>query len=69
MPETADPEPAEPEPTRHVRNATPLSDEEFSSRAEQYLEEVVARVEELQEGREDVEVDHAVSHVAGRGKN
>lgn len=60
MPETEDPAPAEPAPTHHVSEPTPIEDEEYHERADEYLDEVVARVEELAESRDDVDVEYAV---------
>jgi len=60
MPETDSPAPKDSEPTHHIRDPTPVNDEEYHMHADQYLEAVVARMEELQEGREDVDVENAV---------
>lgn len=61
MPHTEDPQPKEPEPTYHVSEPTPVEDEDYHKYADEYLDRIVARVEELQEGREDVDVEYSVS--------
>ncbi|GAB7350194.1 hypothetical protein MBLNU459_g0855t2 [Dothideomycetes sp. NU459] len=58
-PDSEDPQPKESQPIEHVREPTPLEDEEYHERAEQYLDEIVARVEELQENKEDLELDYS----------
>jgi len=60
MPETEDPAPKTSEPIHHISDPTPVSEEEYHMHADQYLDAVVAKVEELQEGREDVDVENAV---------
>lgn len=61
MPDSEEPKPKAPEPTYHVSEPTPIEDDEFHTHADEYLERVVARVEELQESREDVDVEYSVS--------
>lgn len=60
-PDQEDPAPKESQPTEHLQDPTPLEDEEYHERAELYLEEIVSRVEELQESKEDLELDYSVS--------
>ncbi|KAF4552783.1 Frataxin-like domain containing protein [Elsinoe fawcettii] len=59
MPEHEDPPPSKPEPTYHVQNPTPLSDEEYATLSEQFMEQIVSKVEEVQEEREDVDVEYS----------
>lgn len=61
MPHTENPEPKESEPVLVNAAPSPLETEEFHELADHYLEEVLAKVEEIQEGREDIEVDYSVS--------
>lgn len=63
MPETEDPAPKESEPHQETTQPTPLSDEAYHEHADQYLDVVVARAEELQEGREDIDVEYSVSRL------
>ena len=60
FPETDDPEPKESEPLHEVNAPTQLEEGEFHERADQYLEEIVARTEELQESKEDIDLEFAV---------
>lgn len=62
-PDSEEPAPKESQPmeTEQVKEPTPLEDDEYHERSEQYLEEIVSRVEELQEGKEDLELDYSVN--------
>jgi len=60
MPDTSDPAPAESEETHDVTDPTPLPDEEYHERADAFLEQVVNKMEEIQEGREDIDVEFSV---------
>lgn len=60
MPDTSEPEPKESEPTHEAQNPTPLADEEYHEHADAFLEQVVNKMEEIQEGRDDVDVEFAV---------
>ena len=60
MPDTSDPQPAESEESHEIQDPTPLPDEEYHMRADGFLEQVVNKMEELQEGREDIDVEFAV---------
>lgn len=59
MPESENPPPKESEP--HVINhaPTPLEEETYHTLADGYLDRVVARMEEVAEGREDVDVEYS----------
>jgi len=60
MPDTSDPKPVESEESHEIQDPTPLPDEEYHMRADGFLEQVVNKMEELQEGREDIDVEFAV---------
>lgn len=66
MPDHEDPPPKESEPTHHISEPTPLSEQEYHEHADRYIDQVIARLEEIQESREDVEVEHAVSNIVGQ---
>ncbi|KAK4977416.1 Mitochondrial matrix iron chaperone [Elasticomyces elasticus] len=59
MPDSEDPEPREAEPHHDVNAATPLSAEEFHERADLCLQEIMDKMEALQEGKDDLELDFA----------
>ena len=61
MPDTEDPVPKETESHQEHLEPTPLEDDEFHEHADRYLEEVVSKVEEVGESREDVDVEYSVS--------
>lgn len=61
MPHSENPEPRESESEKPNMQASPLEDEEFHQLADEYLDEVVARIEELQESREELDLDYSVS--------
>jgi frataxin len=61
MPDSADPAPKESEANEHVTSPTNLSYEEYHQRADEYLGLLMNRLEQQQEGRQDLEVDYAVS--------
>lgn len=53
-------------PPQHDEGATPyaaaeITDDEFHTLADEFLEKLHDRCEEIQEGREDVEVEYSVS--------
>lgn len=63
MPDTEDPKP--PEPVEVVEDApaqqpTQINDDEYHMHADQYIEAVHEKAEEIQEDREDVEVEYSV---------
>ncbi|TKA74761.1 hypothetical protein B0A55_03855 [Friedmanniomyces simplex] len=59
MPHTEEPEAPDLEPHHEAGAHADLSDEEYHLHADRYMETLHEKAEELQEGREDVEVDHA----------
>ena len=60
MPDTDDPKPRSAEPTHHISEPTPVEEDEFHEHADRYLDQVAAKVEELQDGREDVDFEFSV---------
>lgn len=60
-PDSEEPAPKEAEPMQEHTEPTPLEEDEYHERAEQYLQEIVSRVEEVQESKGEVEVDYSVS--------
>lgn len=61
MPETADPAPRTVEPENTASAPTEITTEEFHEAADVYIDQLVATLEELQEAREDVDVEYSVS--------
>ncbi|TKA70331.1 hypothetical protein B0A49_04023 [Cryomyces minteri] len=59
MPDAEDPAPQPDKPSELSTQAAAISDEEYHERADAYMEEIVARMEELQEGREDLDVEYS----------
>ncbi|PSK60325.1 iron donor protein CyaY [Elsinoe australis] len=59
MPEHEDPPAPKPEPTYHVSDPTPLSEEAYATLSEQLMEQILTKVEEVQEEREDVDVEYS----------
>jgi frataxin len=61
MPDSADPTPPEPEAHQVVaKEPTDISYEEYHQHADAYLHDLVDRLEQEQEKRQDVEVDYSV---------
>ena len=54
-------------PGSHITQPTEVSDDEYHARADEYLEAVHEKAEQLQEGREDVDVEFSVRFDAARG--
>jgi frataxin len=62
MPDTEDPKPPAPKETEAPpAQPTELSDEEYQHVAEEYMERIHEKAEQIQETREDVEVEYSVS--------
>lgn len=61
MPETDSPTPRAVEPESHATAPTEITIEEFHEAADTYIDQLVATLEELQEAREDVDVEYSVS--------
>ena len=60
MPDSEDPQPPSRVEENRVLHPTQLEDEEYQMRADEYMDAVHEKAEEMQEGREDVEVEYAV---------
>ena len=60
MPDSEDPQP----PTRveeiRATQPTEIDDEEYHSRADEYMDAINEKAEQMQEAREDVEVEYSV---------
>jgi frataxin len=64
LPDTDEPKLKEREPLHKVDEPTPIEIEEYHERADQYLEELVSRAEELAEEKEGIDVEYSVSIAA-----
>lgn len=65
MPETESPQPPKRvEEERAVLQPTEIDMDEYHTRADDYMDAVNEKAEAIQEGREDVEVEFAVSYPA-----
>lgn len=60
QPDQEDPAPVESEAIHIIKDATPISDEEFHEQAEKLLEEICQKMEEMQESRDDVDAEYSV---------
>jgi len=58
-PETEDPQPKEVEDHDQIKVPTEISNEEYHELSEKYMDHMVEKLEELQEAREDVEVEYS----------
>ena len=61
MPDTHDPQPPQNEPEEHIKQATEVSEEDYHEHADQYMERIHEKAEQMQESREDIEVEYSVS--------
>lgn len=62
MPDTEDPQPPkEPAPEKQAQQPAEISDDTYHELADEYMDTIHEKAELLQEGREDVEVEYAVS--------
>jgi frataxin len=61
MPDTDNPSPPKVEEVATTLTAAEITDEEFHTLSDAFLEKVHEKAEQVQEGREDVEVDYSVS--------
>ncbi|KAF2093243.1 Frataxin [Rhizodiscina lignyota] len=59
MPDTSDPQPKESEPHEQDVQPADITYEEFHSLADAYLEELLQRVEKMQEGNEGIDVEYS----------
>lgn len=60
MPDAEEPQPPARVEESRASEPTPLEDEEYNTRADEYMDIVHEKAEEIQEGREDVEVEYSV---------
>lgn len=61
MPDTHDPQPPNNESEQHATPAAAqMSEVDYNEHADRYMDALHEKAEELQEGREDVEVEYAV---------
>ena len=60
QPDQEEPAPKESEDIHTLRDPTPISDEEYNEHAEKLLEEICAKIEEMQESRDDVDAEYSV---------
>jgi len=60
MPHSEDPEPPNAEAHEDASKAADMSEDEFHEHADRYLEALVAKVEEMQESKEDLDIEYAV---------
>ena len=60
MPDTENPSTPKRESTTANLVPTEVTDEEFHAHADEFMEKVHEKAEQIQEGREDVEVEYAV---------
>lgn len=60
QPDQEEPKPVEAEDNHDISEPTPISDAEFHERAELLLEEIVQKMEEMQESRDDVDAEYSV---------
>lgn len=61
MPDTENPSTPQRESSTANLTAAELSDDDFHTLSDEFLEKVHEKAEQIQEGREDVEVEYAVS--------
>ena len=61
MPDTPDPKPPHNAAEDNAHQSTAISDEEYTERADEYMNAIHEKAEQLQETREDVEVEYSVS--------
>jgi frataxin len=61
MPDTENPSTPVREPLATTLTPAEISDEDFHTLADAFMEKVHEKAEQVQEGREDVEVDYSVS--------
>jgi frataxin len=65
MPDTDNPSPPKLDEVATTLTAAEITDEEFHTLSDAFLEKVHEKAEQVQEGREDVEVDYSVSLSSG----
>ena len=60
MPESEDPQPPSRVEESRVLQPTQIDDEEYQTHADAYMDAVYEKAEQIQEAREDVEVEYSV---------
>lgn len=60
QPDQEEPKPVEAEDNHDISEPTPIDDAEYHERAELLLEEIVQKMEEMQESRDDVDAEYSV---------
>lgn len=60
MPDAEVPAPKESQPNEQATAPTDISIEEYHQHADKYLDALVQKVEEMQETRQDIELDYSV---------
>ena len=62
MPDSSDPQPPNRvEETRAIAQATELDNDEYHTRADEWMDAIHEKAEAMQEARDDVEVEYSVS--------
>ena len=62
MPDSAEPSPSNPEPDAHkVTTPTEISDDEYHELADKYMDHLCEKAEQMQETKEEVDVEFSVS--------
>lgn len=64
MPDAEHPEPPKEDAATSTRTATSLTDDEYHTHADEYMEKINERAEELAEQRDDVDVEYSVSETS-----
>jgi len=59
-PETENPQPTEPEASGSSAAPAPLTDQQYNEISDDYMNAIVEKLEQLQEEREDVDVEYSV---------
>ena len=63
MPDSEDPQPPNRVEEHRMTQPTEIDEEEYHTHADQWMDAIHERAEEMQEEREDVEVEYSVRHV------
>ena len=61
MPDTPDPQPPETEDIHKAAHPAEVTEDEYHQKADEYMDAVFEKAEQIQEARSDVEVDYSVS--------
>lgn len=63
LPDVENPKPKESEPSERPTVPTDITTEEFHERADEFIDDLVTRLEAQQETRSDLEIEHSVSFI------